>query len=191
MKYTTLASLAAASALAQHLSQLPSCATDCLNGAVKQASTCSTSDLPCICRKFDAIQGAAASCVLGACGTDVALRMSPRPNMAPPPSHPDKASTDRVLPATRQLCAGTPPGGYNAPVRQPGNSVSVLPQPVTQPGRPRTSVTSVTSLATTPAATVSPTRTASTSSPVSTAGAAVVAPVGGLAVLVAGGLALL
>ncbi|KAG6037124.1 hypothetical protein E4U41_005316 [Claviceps citrina] len=167
MKYTTLASLAIASlSLAQSLSDLPACATACLDDAVKHTTTCSASDLACICKNFSAIQGAAAGCVLGACGKDVAL--------------------NKVLPMTQELCAKTG-GGGNAPIPEPGNSVTVRPQPVT-------------SLATTPATTASasasasPTPTASTGSPTATAGAAAVVDRvgGGLAMVVlAGGLALL
>lgn len=76
MKYTTLTCLSMTRlVLAQSLSDLPSCATGCLDGAVRQVSTCATSDLVCICKTFDAIQGAAAGCVLGACGKEVALSM--------------------------------------------------------------------------------------------------------------------
>ncbi|KAG6026488.1 hypothetical protein E4U19_002577 [Claviceps sp. Clav32 group G5] len=161
-----LALLATASlALAQSLSDLPSCAIPCLNDAIKQTSTCATTDLACICKKFDKIQGAAAGCILGACGKDVAL--------------------GKVLPVTQQLCAKQGGTGPINIIPQPGNSVSVLPQPVTQPGGHATT-------ATTPMATASLIPTASTGSPVSTAGAAVFGPVGGgLAVLIAGGLALL
>ncbi|KAG6316089.1 hypothetical protein E4U22_007377 [Claviceps purpurea] len=174
MKRHAFALLATASlALAQSLSDLPGCAIPCLNDAIKQASTCATTDLACICRKFDKIQGAAAGCILGACGKDVAL--------------------GKVLPVTQQLCAkqgGSGPININP---QPGNSVSVLPQPVTQPGGHATTSMTLTSFATTPMATASPIPTASTGNPVSTAGAAVFGPVGGgLAVLIiAGGLALL
>ncbi|KAG6010180.1 hypothetical protein E4U21_007657 [Claviceps maximensis] len=173
MKYTTLAtSLTMASlALAQRLSDLPLCATRCLDDAIKQVSTCSTTDLGCICQKFGAIQGAAAGCVIGACGRDVALT--------------------QVLPITQQLCAKTAPGSSGANTRnsQPGHSGSVAPQPTTPSGTPGT----------TPAASVSATSTdlstsavsTATSSPMSTAGAAMVGPAGGLAMLVAGGLALL
>ncbi|KAG5988920.1 hypothetical protein E4U43_004610 [Claviceps pusilla] len=176
MKYTTLTCLSMTwLVLAQSLSDLPSCATGCLDGAVRQVSTCATSDLVCVCKKFDAIQGAAASCVLGACGKEVAL--------------------NKVLPVTLQLCAKTSPGSSsgNAPFPQPGNSASVFPQPVTSSATP-SPVMTTTSFATTPDATISPTSptsTVSTGSPISTAGAAVVGPVGRLAMLIAGGLALL
>ncbi|KAG6017676.1 hypothetical protein E4U54_005326 [Claviceps lovelessii] len=173
MKYTTLTCLSMTRlVLAQSLSDLPSCATGCLDGAVRQVSTCATSDLVCICKTFDAIQGAAAGCVLGACGKEVAL--------------------NKVLPVTQQMCAKTSPGssGGNAPIPRPGNSASVFPQPVTPSATP-SPVMTTTSFATTPEATISPTSTVSTGSPLSTAGAAVVGPVGRLAMLIAGGLALL
>ncbi|KAG5971215.1 hypothetical protein E4U55_001292 [Claviceps digitariae] len=178
MKYTTttttLAYLAVISlSHAQSLADLPSCATACLDDAVSKVTSCSTKDLPCICKKFEAIQGVAASCVLGACGNDVAL--------------------NKVLPVTQQLCAKTGPGSSSSGGNpKPATSGSVLPQPVTPSGSPGTTMTSV---ATTSAATVSSTSSSSTvstgSSPTSTAGAAVVGPMGGLAMLVAGGIALL
>lgn len=74
MKYLTLASLALATlAASQSLADLPQCAIKCLDDAVKQSSSCSTTDIACICKSFDAIQGAAAGCVISACGQDVAL----------------------------------------------------------------------------------------------------------------------
>lgn len=74
MKFITIASLAMASlAVGQSLADLPSCSLPCLNDAVKQSTTCSATDVACICQKFDAIQGAAAGCILKACGQDVAL----------------------------------------------------------------------------------------------------------------------
>jgi hypothetical protein len=74
MKFFALASLAMATlSAAQSLADLPSCSLTCLNDAVKQSTTCSATDLSCICQKFDSIQSAAAGCILSACGQDVAL----------------------------------------------------------------------------------------------------------------------
>ena len=71
-----IASLAMATlAMAQSLSDLPSCALPCLEDAVKGTS-CSVDDFACICKDFDAIQGKAAGCILSACGQDTALSKS-------------------------------------------------------------------------------------------------------------------
>ncbi|OAQ71979.1 extracellular membrane protein, CFEM domain-containing protein [Pochonia chlamydosporia 170] len=115
MKFITLASLAMATvAVGQSLADLPSCALPCLNDAVKQSTTCSATDVACICKKFDAIQGAAAGCILKACGQDVAL--------------------NKVLPATQKLCANAGSGsGTGKPepttAQQPTSTGTVAPVP--------------------------------------------------------------
>lgn len=74
MKFTAAVSLAMATlALGQTLADIPTCALSCLNDAVKQTTSCEVTDVDCICQDFDAVNGAAAGCVLGACGQDVAL----------------------------------------------------------------------------------------------------------------------
>ncbi|KAK9438590.1 Extracellular membrane protein, CFEM domain protein [Metarhizium brunneum] len=119
MKFLAIASLAMASlAAGQSLADLPSCALDCLNDAVKQGTTCSATDLPCICSKFDVIQGAAAGCILSACGQDVAL--------------------NEVLPATQKLCANAGSGsntGTSAPTptKRPGQTATATVAPVPPP----------------------------------------------------------
>jgi hypothetical protein len=78
MKYAfaavALAGLAAA--------QIPSCAQPCLDSAVKSATTCAVGStgaaLACQCTDANkaAIQGAAAGCVISACGQAQALGTS-------------------------------------------------------------------------------------------------------------------
>lgn len=63
----------AALATAQSLDSLPSCAKECLTDAVAKSTSCSPTDLACVCKNFEAIQGAATGCVLSSCGADVAL----------------------------------------------------------------------------------------------------------------------
>ncbi|EGR44212.1 uncharacterized protein TRIREDRAFT_70840 [Trichoderma reesei QM6a] len=82
MKTAFVALALAALAQAQTRADIPSCALPCLDDAVKANTKCSTTDYACICKNFDAVQGAATGCVISKCGTDVAISMScplPRP----------------------------------------------------------------------------------------------------------------
>lgn len=72
MKYAVVATLLALAA-AQSRSDIPSCATPCLDDAVKSGTSCSTTDYSCICPKLDDLTIAATPCVLKACGQQVAL----------------------------------------------------------------------------------------------------------------------
>ncbi|KAM5353034.1 hypothetical protein ACJZ2D_017091 [Fusarium nematophilum] len=58
---------------AQTLDDIPSCALSCLDGAIKENTSCSTTDYACVCENFDSLQGAASSCVIDACSADVAV----------------------------------------------------------------------------------------------------------------------
>jgi hypothetical protein len=182
MKFFTIASLALASVAAgQSLADLPSCALTCLNDAVKQSTSCAATDLACICKQFDAIQGAAAGCILGACGQDVALsELSPsRPFYVLLMT--DSSRADKVLPATQKLCANAGSGSGSG-TEKPAPTATETPTGTVVPVPPPE---------TTQAPPSEPTSTgAPTSPPVVTAGAAAFGPVGGLAMLAAAVLAL-
>ncbi|TFA99835.1 hypothetical protein CCMA1212_008240 [Trichoderma ghanense] len=90
MKTAFVALALAALASAQTRADIPSCALPCLDDAVKANTKCSTTDYACICKNFDAVQGAATGCVISKCGTDVAI--------------------NKVLPATQALCAANSGG---------------------------------------------------------------------------------
>ncbi|ETR96842.1 CFEM-domain-containing protein [Trichoderma reesei RUT C-30] len=90
MKTAFVALALAALAQAQTRADIPSCALPCLDDAVKANTKCSTTDYACICKNFDAVQGAATGCVISKCGTDVAI--------------------NKVLPATQALCAANSGG---------------------------------------------------------------------------------
>ncbi|KHN93950.1 Extracellular membrane protein, CFEM domain protein [Metarhizium album ARSEF 1941] len=117
MRLVAAASLALASlAAGQSLADLPDCSLPCINEAVRQGTACSATDLACVCDQFDAIQGAAAGCILQACGQDIAL--------------------NQVLPDTEKLCAQA--GGSSSssagksrptPTKRPGQSASVATVP--------------------------------------------------------------
>lgn len=77
MKAAFVAVALAALAQAQTRADIPSCALPCLDDAVKANTKCSTTDYVCICKDFNAVQGAATGCVVEKCGTDVAISMFP------------------------------------------------------------------------------------------------------------------
>jgi hypothetical protein len=54
---------------------IPDCATTCIANAVASATTCGASDLVCQCStaNMNAIQAAATTCVLSACGAAEAV----------------------------------------------------------------------------------------------------------------------
>ncbi|KAJ4392522.1 hypothetical protein N0V85_006983 [Neurospora sp. IMI 360204] len=84
MKYSAVALAAfVAVASAQDISIIPSCALPCIDKAAESVCTSKT-DYKCICEKKDSLVGSATSCVIGACGADVAL--------------------NKVLPATETFC---------------------------------------------------------------------------------------
>ncbi|KAL2152327.1 hypothetical protein VTH82DRAFT_5511 [Thermothelomyces myriococcoides] len=86
MKYTTSAvlALAAATATAQDISIFPECSLPCITKAVGKTS-CKLTDFACVCDNMDSIKQGATSCVVDACGIDVAL--------------------NEVLPATEKFCS--------------------------------------------------------------------------------------
>ncbi|KAM0739622.1 hypothetical protein ACQRIT_004806 [Beauveria bassiana] len=84
MKYAVVAALFALAA-AQTREDIPSCATTCLDDAVKSGTSCSTTDYACICPHVTELSGSASGCVIQSCGADVAV--------------------GKVLPAVQALCA--------------------------------------------------------------------------------------
>ncbi|RGP78500.1 extracellular membrane 8-cysteine cfem [Fusarium longipes] len=89
MKYSVaLVAIAAVAAQAQSLADVPKCALPCLDKAIESETSCETTDTACVCENFSAIRGVATSCVIDACGTDVAI--------------------NKVLPATEALCKNPP-----------------------------------------------------------------------------------
>jgi hypothetical protein len=73
MKYSYVA-LVAFSGLAAAQSTLPTCAQPCVADAVAASTDCAADDIACQCIPANkaAIQGAATSCVLEACGIEQA-----------------------------------------------------------------------------------------------------------------------
>ncbi|KAI0433150.1 hypothetical protein F5Y09DRAFT_299809 [Xylaria sp. FL1042] len=58
---------------AQSWDDIPACAQPCILDAVAAVTDCSSTDYACICADRDAVQNEAQSCVIAACGLDVAL----------------------------------------------------------------------------------------------------------------------
>ncbi|KAH0493461.1 hypothetical protein TgHK011_000129 [Trichoderma gracile] len=115
MKTAFVALALAALAQAQTRADIPSCALPCLDDAVKANTKCSTTDYACICKNFDAVQGAATGCVISKCGTDVAI--------------------NKVLPATQALCAansgGSGSGSSSAAGTTPAQQTTTAAQETT------------------------------------------------------------
>ncbi|KAI0441316.1 hypothetical protein F4803DRAFT_523758 [Xylaria telfairii] len=70
---------------AQTWNDIPACAQPCILDAVAAVTACGPTDYPCICASRDAVQNAAVSCVISACGLSVAI--------------------NEVLPAVNAACA--------------------------------------------------------------------------------------
>ncbi|TRX96055.1 hypothetical protein FHL15_003197 [Xylaria flabelliformis] len=58
---------------AQTWNDIPACAQPCILDAVAAVTDCGSTDYQCICAARDTIQTQAASCVISACGLDVAV----------------------------------------------------------------------------------------------------------------------
>ncbi|UNI21647.1 hypothetical protein JDV02_007620 [Purpureocillium takamizusanense] len=103
-----LATLAAA----QSLSDIPSCALPCLDDAVKASTSCETTDIPCVCKDMEKVQGAAAGCILSKCGQDKAL--------------------NEVLPAAKKLCSAAgknTSSGSSKPTKKPSGTATATASP--------------------------------------------------------------
>ena len=73
MKYAFAALALAAVARAQTREDIPECALPCLDDAIKANSDCAVTDIPCVCKNFNAIRGDASGCIIEKCTLDVAL----------------------------------------------------------------------------------------------------------------------
>jgi len=72
----TFASLVTA-VFAADLSVIPSCAQGCISAAVAAKTSCTATDVKCICASLETVTGEATPCVLDKCGLDVAIGMLP------------------------------------------------------------------------------------------------------------------
>ncbi|KAM0477781.1 hypothetical protein ACHAPX_005545 [Trichoderma viride] len=84
MKFTLALATFVAAVYGQTIDDIPACAIPCLDDAIASAG-CATDDVACACKNFDAIEAASTSCIVAACGADVAI--------------------NQVLPAVQALCA--------------------------------------------------------------------------------------
>ncbi|KAH8674208.1 hypothetical protein BX600DRAFT_536880 [Xylariales sp. PMI_506] len=148
MKYFAFAAAAAGLASAQSLSDyLPACAVDCLNTAIGDASTCSTTDLVCVCsqQNYVNIYTSGEACVLKACGSDV--------------------SVDEVLPDAQNMCesidASTSAAGTATVTKSAASTTTVVTTTAATTGGATTTTaatgSSTTTVATTTAASSSAT----------------------------------
>ncbi|KAI1175784.1 hypothetical protein F4777DRAFT_295729 [Nemania sp. FL0916] len=68
---TTIAAVIAV-ASAQSWSDIPACAQPCISDAAAAVTDCEATDYACICASRDAVQAEAETCVVTACGEEVA-----------------------------------------------------------------------------------------------------------------------
>ncbi|KAF4922847.1 hypothetical protein CGCVW01_v005058 [Colletotrichum viniferum] len=188
MKYSFAIAALAALVVAQDASIIPECARDCLSKATASATSCKEGDYACTCKSDNkaAIQSAATSCVIAACGVDVAV--------------------SEVIPASEKLCAAAGSGSASSAVSSAASAASSAAPSVSIPtsasgsvSLPYNTVTGTEPAATT---TIAATTTKAGGSNATTtgagsasttpvqAGAGALAPIGGLAMLVLGALAI-
>lgn len=208
MKYSAVIVAAlAAVASAQDISIFPSCSLPCILNAISTATNCQATDYPCVCKNMDALTAAATSCVVQACGIDVATGMLSSPCDRPIylECGPLTVPVGTVLPATKQFCASVDTSGGSSSSSSAAAVTSSTTQSATEVST-STSIQSSTStsvqVSTTTSATTSTaaavttttkasngtaTKTASsTPSSVVTAGAAVMGSIGSAAMLLLG-----
>jgi len=138
MKYSAVALAAfVAVASAQDISIIPECALPCIDKAALKVCT-SKDDYKCICEKKDSLVGSATTCVIGACGADVALQ--------------------EVLPATETFCEEVLAGGDGAATTTAAATTSAA----------ATSAAPSSSAAATSSAAAAPTSEAESSAPATT-----------------------
>ncbi|KAM0262175.1 hypothetical protein ACHAQJ_001919 [Trichoderma viride] len=87
MKFTLVLATFVAVAYGQTVRDIPACAVPCLDSAIASQTDCAPDDFACACetQNFNAIEAASTSCIITACGADVAI--------------------NQVLPAVDALCA--------------------------------------------------------------------------------------
>ncbi|KAF2973119.1 hypothetical protein GQX73_g257 [Xylaria multiplex] len=176
MKYAVAAlAFVAATVSAQSLSDIPECATPCIDDARTSETSCAADDYQCICSNIDALTAAATSCVLDACGSETAL--------------------NEVLPAVQSFCEAVSNGGgaTSTPVSEPTSESTPAP---TSEATSEPTATQTEEPTEVPSTTVAPTFTggnATATTPVTslvpTAGAAVAGSIGGFAMMALGALA--
>lgn len=76
MKYAFAAAALIATVTAQSISDIPACAQPCIDASRTKVTTCTADDYACLCDNITAIQGDATTCVIAACGADVAVGTS-------------------------------------------------------------------------------------------------------------------
>ncbi|KAH6867214.1 hypothetical protein B0T10DRAFT_420078 [Thelonectria olida] len=67
MKYALVVMTLATAVHAQTHDDIPSCALPCLDGAIEENTSCSTTDYACVCENFASLFGAVAKCLIHAC----------------------------------------------------------------------------------------------------------------------------
>ncbi|KAI2622799.1 hypothetical protein GGS26DRAFT_245866 [Hypomontagnella submonticulosa] len=145
MKFAVAAVTLAALASAQSLGDIPQCAVKCIDDARASSTDCTATDYVCICKNKDTLTTAASSCVIGACGLDVA--------------------TNQVLPAVNKFCDSVGSGSSSSSAAASSTSDTASSTVASSTSAVETSTT--TGEAETSTSVPSPTSVASISSPIS------------------------
>ncbi|PTB65887.1 hypothetical protein BBK36DRAFT_5235 [Trichoderma citrinoviride] len=72
MKFALAIVSFAAAVYGQTASDIPSCALGCFQTAITSVTDCAAMDYACACNSADAVAASGQSCVIAACGEDVA-----------------------------------------------------------------------------------------------------------------------
>ena len=150
MKY--FYSLAALAALVA--AQLPECANDCIREATEAETDCTFGDWECLCipSNREAVTGVATSCVIAACGVDVAVGevvpaiTSTCANAGNGGGDDEEETTTTAAPAPEETPeeetpapsteAEAEPSSYPEPSEAPEESAPAVPSHVPEPSHP-------------------------------------------------------
>ncbi|KAI1767981.1 hypothetical protein GGR53DRAFT_480366 [Hypoxylon sp. FL1150] len=150
MKYTIAAVTVLLTVVsAQSPSDIPRCAVPCIDDARTSNTNCAADDYPCICSNKATLTTAATSCILQACGADVA--------------------TNQVLPAVNALCnaveSGSSSSSSGATASSTITSTSTDTVSSTSTGSQQVTSTPITSVTSTPYTSVVTSNGTATSNP--------------------------
>lgn len=77
MKFTLALATFVVAVYGQSISDIPACAIPCIDAAIAKDTTCSDTDVACVCKSFSAVESDSTACVVADCGADVAISTYP------------------------------------------------------------------------------------------------------------------
>ncbi|KAK3370073.1 hypothetical protein B0H63DRAFT_527826 [Podospora didyma] len=201
MKYSAvfLGALVAAVSAQSGLESFPECSQKCISTGVTTVG-CTLNDVKCICEKMETLVAGATSCVVAACGIDVAIgKVLPASSVyceagaAPVASASSSSSAAAAVTTAAQATPSSTAAASTSAAAEATSSSTVVV--VVSSAAPIASSSSAaggfSNGTTTTHFSSQPSSTSSTKAPTSTAGAAVLGAAGSLGMLVLGALAAL